>query len=148
MLTVSRLTGGVLLLAGWLVATAIEAFTIGDQEIFLLGMGDRPKHGALPAPAWFRVHLRVLGDGADFETLNLFGAEAIDLVDGPRPFQVSSRSQHGRPATGWPKRSSKPCSPASMKTIDVESNSTAIWARINQRKRLLERTGKTTFRKP
>ena len=54
---------------------------IGDQEVRLIPVALVPQHVSLPLLAGF------LGE-THIERLNLLRAEAIDLIDRPRPFQV------------------------------------------------------------
>ncbi len=64
---------------------------------------------------------------ANQERLNTVGAKAMHLVDGPGPFEMQAREQSiSLPATGRPKRSSKPCSPISTNANEVDSKSTTI----------------------
>ena len=60
---------------------------ITDEEIFLLGVRDRPEDDASAFISFIR---RV----ADSEGLNLFGAEAINLVNRPRQFEMRARPEN------------------------------------------------------
>ena len=125
-LTVSRLTGGVRLPVTSLVASCESCKRFATRKLVSSAVALVPEHVPL-----LRLPDR-LGANPTCEGLNLLGAEAIDVVNRPRPFQVRAGAQRRAARPALPKCSSTPCSPASMNTTQVESTSAPTCSSTSQ----------------